>query len=508
LILMGSVSHAAEDAPLDSYRKLIRSPDVAALSSAALTLRQWMIAHDPYYPKYHFTGPYSWINDPNGPIYYRGRYHLFYQCKADGQNQLICWGHAVSKDLVHWLDWPVAMSPDIPQDCKGVYSGNTFVADDGSLAAIYTGNVDDRKEAYGILASSNDDGLTWRKQVVMDDKQRPNADSPVHWDGFTWKEGSEWHQLIGGSTGGPGKQGAAWLWTSPDLVHWTRIGNLAPSIKYGPYWELPYLISLSQRQVLMVGAGNPYWVGDYDARKITFTPDNLQPRQVDQGNYYSFNLNMTDNCGPDGKRRQLMHGWVTGPATPTKNVPYWQGAHSIPRVLRLQENRLWQESIPELECLRENRRLITNAADAAGVHGDSLELIATFQPGTAKQFGLNLCVSGDGKEYTRVYFDVPSRTFGMDGPTMKRNAAESKECRVSYSSDSLLPNSSSPVTLHVFLDRSIIEVYVNGVALTGRCFPPTDAQGVGIFSSDGTAELKSLEVFEMKSMWDGTAGDK
>ena len=341
LVTTAPLSRAADDSSPDQFCKLIRTTDVATVSSAARTLRLWMIGHDPYYPKYHFTGPYGWINDPNGPIYYRGRYHLFYQWKADGRFGKVSWGHAVSTDLVHWRDWPVALWPDIPQDRNGVYSGNTFVTDDGSLAAIYTGNVDGHKETNGVLAHSSDDGLTWHKQCVMDNSQRPNADSPVHWDGFTWKEGGLWHQLIGGTAGGPDARGVAWMSTSPDLVNWTRIGSLAPSIKLGAFWELPYLIPLDHRYVLLVGAGNPYWVGDYDARKMTFTPDSPSTRPVELGDYYSFNLNMTDNRGPDGERRQLMHGWVTGIPTPTKGVPYWQGAHSIPRVLHLRDNRLW-----------------------------------------------------------------------------------------------------------------------------------------------------------------------
>ena len=137
-----------------------------------------------------------------------------------------------------------------------------------------------------------------------------------------------------------------------------------------------------------------------------------------------------------------------------------------------------------------------------------MELIATFQPKAASQFGLMLDVSADGKEYVRVYFDAASRTFGIDGPTLKRDVAEMNTnsdggvCHESYSSDSLLPAGSSPVTLHVFLDRSIIEVYVNGVALTARCFAHQDAQTVEPFCSGGQVEMKSLEVFDMKSMWE------
>ena len=484
------------DAPkVTLFRRVVQSKDRASYAIAALALRRWMIAHDPHYPKYHFVAPESWINDPNGPIFYRGKYHLFYQYSpiVAGQRSPMCWGHAVSSDLVHWEDWPVALWPDTPQDRGGVYSGNTVVADDGSLCALYTGNVAGHKETYGILARSRDDGLTWQKRVVMDNARRPNVDSPVHWDGFLWREAGQWRQLIGGTTGGADRQGAAWLWTSPDLQQWTLHGNIAPSIRFGPYWELPYLIPLGSRHVLLVGQGNPYWVGNYDAAKRMFTPQDVHPRQIDTGHYYSFNLNMTDDKGPRGARRQLMHGWVTGPPTPTQDVPYWQGAHSVPRVIRLEGDRVWQEPIPEIEKLRGPRR------DLNQLRGDALEIVATFEPGAAKRFGLKLRVSADGREYTRVYFDPATRQFGVDGPTPARNARELKEVRATSVQDSLLP-AGSAVTMRIFLDRSIVEVFVNGVAVTARTFPPADALGVELFSEEGQPRVSSLAAYEMSCL--------
>lgn len=496
--------------PVAVFRGLIRSRQVEPFTRAASTLRQWMLANDPHYPKYHFTGPESWINDPNGPIFYAGRYHLFYQFDpcVDGKRRGMTWGHAVSTNLVHWQDWPVALWPDTPEDRGGVYSGNTFVDPQGRLCALYTGNVSGHAETYGILARSADEGVTWRKQVVLQNRQRPNPESPVHWDGFTWGDGDQWHQLIGGRTGGTNSQGAAFLWTSQDLENWRLQKNIAPSIRLGEFWELPYLIPLSGRHVLLVGCGNPYWVGNYDRTAMIFSPDQAAPRQVDTGHYYSFNLNMTDSRGPGGARRQLMHGWVTGPPTPTKTVPFWQGAHSIPRVLRLVENRLWQEPAPEIECLRGSAHRFTRNSELPAllrtVKGDALEIVATFEPGTARQFGLKVRVSGDDKEFTRVWFDNASRRFGVDGPTPARNAAELKEVRASGEQDSLLPPGSS-VTMRVFLDRSIVEVFVNGVAYTARTFPPPDALGLEVFAEGGEAPVKSCAVYEMQGIWQPAA---
>jgi len=484
--------------PVDAYRSAVKSTDRASYSKAARQLRRWMVANDPHYPVYHFTSPVGWFNDPH-PIYYRGKYHVFYNADffpTKGKHfDNICWGHVVSDDLVHWVDWPVAIWPDTQYDRRGVYSGNMFVDDKGNLCGLYTGNVRGHRETYGMLVRSMDGGLSFRKKMVMDNKQRPNARSPVHWDGYVWKEGDTWCQLIGGSTGGKTAQGAAWLWKSTDLVRWKLQKNIAPAIRLGRFWELPYLIELDGKHVLMVGCGTPYWVGSYDPKTMVFASQKGKPRYIDTGDFYAFNPNMTDDKGPGGGKRRLLHAWVTGPRTPTKAVPSWQGASAIPRVLRLDGNRIRQEPIPEMRALRGRHYSFSDLKKEdflkmKDIKSDTLELRATFAPGNAKNFGIKLRVSRDGSKFTRIYFDGNSRTFGVDGQAIRKGPQQSY----------LKPG--QDVTMHIFLDRSIVEVYVNGSARTARTFPGPDALGLEIFSEGGAAKLKSLDVWEMKSMWD------
>ena len=490
-LAFGATANGADVAePVEAFRSVVKSKHLDTYSQAALKLRRWMIENDPHCPIYHFTGPESWINDPNGPIYYRGKYHLFYQFDpiVDGRRSKRCWGHAVSPDLVHWIDWPVAIWPDTRYDREGVYSGNTVVDANGDLCALYTGNVAGHRETYGMLARSRDGGLVFEKKMVMDNAQRPNKNSPVHWDGFVWKQGDSWQQLIGGATDGENRQGAAMLWTSPDLVQWTFRRNIAPSIKRGGYWELPYLIPLGGKHVLLVGNGNPYWIGTYDQTAMLFTPDDPAPKMIDTGSYYSFNVNMVDDKGPDGTRRQLMHGWVTGSASPTKTVPYWQGAHSIPRVITRRGDRLFQQPVAEIESLRGKHfefRDLSNPHLSKDVRGDALEIIATFDPAGGKRFGIELRVAADGKAAATVAFDPTSGQFGINGRKQP-----------SYLEPGQL------VTMRVFLDRSIVEVYVNGCAQTARVFAPSDARGLKVLPLGDEAELRALNVWEMKSMWE------
>ena len=516
------------------YRQAVRSRDSKVFNSAARELRSWMIANDPHYPIYHFVPPEGWMNDPNGPIYHDGRYHLFCQydpvvaaATKEGSSapepwrrSQRCWGHAVSTDLVHWKDWPVAMWPDTAEDFNGVWSGNTFVAGDGTPCALYTGNAGRSNESrYGILARSRDGMLTWEKQVVMMPGQRPHPDTKVHHDGYIWRHANTWYQLVGGTTGGSDPQGAAYLWTSEDLETWTFRRNIASGIKHGKFWELPYLIWIDDRALLFVGFKNPYWLGTFDYDTLVFTPDDPEPRQVDTGSYYSFNLNMTDDRGAGGSRRQLMHGWIKGSPSPTEDAPYWQGTHSVPRVISLRDGDLWQEPIPEIALLRRHRHRFDGAeikkmTDAAvgpvattpiGITGDVLEVAARFGAGATGRFGLKLRISENRTEYVRVYFDRVTGAFGVDGPTVEQTAGliDGAPFKIwAASNDSRLP-SDEPVTLRILLDRSVIEVFVNGRAISTQMFPSVDAQGIELFAEKGfvKAPLESLDIYEMSSMW-------
>ena len=231
------------------------------------------------------------------------------------------------------------------------------------MRALYTGNTTDSDGLrYDILAKSRDGMITWEKQVAMDHYERP--------------------------------QGAAFLWTSKDLVTWTFEKNIAPSIQLGEFWELPYLIGFAGRDVL--------FVGHYDTENLIFTADSEEPKQIDTGAYYSFNFDMTDDHGPAGAARQLMHGRVTGPATPTAEVPYWQGCHSIPRVITLSGDSILQHPIPEIECLRDEHHHFTDIAAAeaelAGIRGDTLEISIVFRPDAQSRVGFDLRRSTDGGE--------------------------------------------------------------------------------------------------------------
>jgi levanase len=243
--------------------------------------------HETYRPQFHFTPAQNWMNDPNGPIFYNGQYHLFYQYNPAGtQWGNISWGHAVSKDLVHWTELPLA----IPQDANEfVFSGSVVFDRTNSsglgttanppLVAIYTS----AQKATGIqeqaLAFSTDGGLTWTKYAgnpVLNLNSHDFRDPHVFWYAPT----KRWVMVVALSA-----LHMVSIYTSVDLKSWTHRSDFGPTGATGGVWETPTLFPLNvngdprhQKWVLVVGinpgavaggSGEQYFVGSFDGKAFT-----------------------------------------------------------------------------------------------------------------------------------------------------------------------------------------------------------------------------------------------
>ena len=243
-------------------------------------------------------------------------------------------------------------------------------------------------------------------------------------------------------------------------------------------------------------------MGTYDAKGMTFTPDSPDnPGFFDRGNYYSFNPHMTDDKAPGGGRRQLMHGWITMGWSPCKKVPAWASAHSIPRVITLRDNRLWQEPVPEIELLRGARKSfsgvkVTSATKGLldGIAGDAVEIEATFTvPKAPATFGVVVRADEKAKGYA-----VTLHT-GRDGKFLW-GIADNRSKGPGYRWPIGLKGPAK-VTLRIFVDRSIIEVYANGCALTAaKCHANPGAGGIALFA-DADCTVEKMNVWKMRSMW-------
>lgn len=204
---------------------------------------------DPHRPIYHFVAPANWLNDPNGLIHRRGRYHLFYQYNPHGPfHGTIHWGHAASDDLVHWADLPIALLPTPGgADADGCWSG-CAVDDHGVPTLVYTGLRG--REQRTCLATGGDDLLRWEKYAgnpVIEPP--PGLDLVGFRDHSVWREGDDWYQVIGAGLRDVG--GTVLLFRSPDLRSWEYLrpiltGDLRRREPFstGSMWECPDLFPL------------------------------------------------------------------------------------------------------------------------------------------------------------------------------------------------------------------------------------------------------------------------
>ncbi|MFB6118483.1 glycoside hydrolase family 32 protein [Halosegnis sp.] len=457
---------------------------------------------DPARPGYHFTPPANWLNDPNGLIKWNGRYHVFYQYNPAGPfHNTIHWGHAVSDDLIHWTDEPVALAPS-PEgpDRDGCWSG-CAVDDDGTATILYTGG--DGRTQLPCLATTDDHNLCqWEKHGNNPVIEAPPAELDIleteHWraefrDHSIWRANGEWHQIIG--TGLADRGGAALLYTSTDLREWhyqgpLLVGDDGP----GTVWECPELLDLGEKQLLHVSnyENVAYFLGEQDGTSFDVQRRGL----LDHGDFYA------PQSMRDGDR-VLMWGWL--PEARDLSAQWdagWSGALSLPRVLSTgPAGRLRQRPAAEVAQLRERPlpapETVTLAPDAPErvTDGSAIELQMEVTLADAEAVELSVLASPDGTEtttlrYTKAGELVLDRT---DASEDHRATADTRRMSV--------PPYDEPLSLRVFIDQSVVEVFANERrCLTARVYPTReDSTGVSLVAEGGRASVADLACWEMET---------
>ena len=466
---------------------------------------------DPHRPIYHFTPDRDRyrLNDPNGLIQWKGRYHLFYQYNPHGPYlDDTHWGHAVSDDLVHWEHLPIALAPTPGgPDAEGCYSG-CAVDNDGTPTVIYTGIEPERP----CLAIGDGYLLTWQKHPG-----NPVIDAPpdgLEMVGFRdhsiWREGSTWYQVIGAGMKNVG--GDAFLYSSEDLREWEYLGSLLaePLEDRGTMWECPDFFPLGDRHVLLVSRlphqmGGDIWrarvrchVGEFQDHK--FAPD--QSEVLDAGGNFYAPQTMLDDAG-----RRLMWGWITeGRSREAQRIAGWTGVVSLPRVLELDgSGRLIQAPAAGMETLRKNHRRVegldlkTGELSIHDLRGDSLEVRARFEVADVATFGVLVRCSPDGREQTAIEIDPVEQTLTVD----RTKSSLDPEALLTKETGSIgTVAAGDELELSIFLDKSVIEVFANGAAATSRIYPMrADSLGVSLFATGAGVRLKELDAWELGSIW-------
>jgi beta-fructofuranosidase len=330
------------------------------------------IAHDPLRPEFHLLPPHNWMNDPNGPVFWKGNYHLFYQLNPHAAVWGdMHWGHAVSPDMVHWKHLPIALAPTPGSpDSEGCFSGSAVVFD-GKPKFIYTGvqnappsqitlrDGNDKLRETQMLATAEDDQLLHWKKVNTPVIATPPPGMVVTGfrDPCPWREGETWYLGIGSGEREVG--GCVLLYSSKDLRHWEYMHKLAqgrPNGKIaanpcdsGEMWECPDFFDVNEHHCLLYSTeGQVFWTtGEYDGKQHRYVP--TRTGVLDQGAYYA----PKSFIAPD--RRRILWGWIreTRPEAQFAAAG-WAGAMSLPRVLTVnRDGQLEINPAVEVEKLRE-----------------------------------------------------------------------------------------------------------------------------------------------------------
>ncbi len=472
-------------------------------------------AADRHRPRYHFLPPANWMNDPNGPIWFDGRYHLFYQYNPnEAKWGDIHWGHAVSADLVHWEDWPVALAPETEGiDTSGCYTGCAFVREDGTPVLAYTG-VPTREGREGVrsdnqsLAVSHDGMFTWEKI-----EQNPVIAGPPEGldvvgfrDPCVWRERGRWYMLVGSGIEGVGDAGTALLYRSNDLIDWEYAGQLVGGEarskldERGGMWECPDFFPLGGRRVLLVSAlgRQRYLSGGWTSEE--FTPG--AEGWVDHGRSFYAGKSFE---GPHGRR--ILWGWLRESREQQAQLAAgWSGVMSLPRVLKTRSGGfLHYEPAEELERLRGEHAGHADTNLRAGedrtlkMEGDCLELSLEASHAPGSRLTVSVLRSPAGEESTDVYYDGRNERVGID--TIGSSLDRAVETRDSSGPLTLKPD--EPLRLRIFVDRSVVEVFANGRAcVTERVYPTRpDSTTVRLGVQGGRATVRRLDIWRMRDIW-------
>ena len=510
--------------------KYQRYGDTASLAVAEqLWLDYEILSDDRYAPQYHLRVSQNWQNETYGFFYYNGYYHAFCQQNVlgpyytDGQR----WGHFVSTDLVHWEEVTPALLPeDNGIDNNHVFSGCAALMPGGEPKLFYTG-VNYSQSYLNLIATATPEDLSdpkltdWNKtgNVVIDQGELSTPDS--FRDPFIYQEDGTYFMLIGGTNREAGG-GAVYCFRAADdtLENWEYVSMLysGDSRKYsflGSCYELPNLFRLTNksgtvtRYMLMFSPigninGVYYLLGDFDAKTGTFTPDQEEPRRYDVGpvsqvlcpsGFYDTNTgrNLLITMSRTGMEAQERYdsGWSTV-MTLIKEVSLSDSGELI--VMPIEEyNSLNKECLLNLEnaaiSVKEANALLEN------ISGDMLRIEVTLNPGSDREVGLFVKYDAAGAEAVKILYNTENSRFQIDA------SKSSLDMRNNGAGGGTVELDGEEIQLTVFVDRAMVEAYLNGknqVTAFGYN-TSSDADGLKIFSSGNTAVIKSLRVYALGS---------
>jgi beta-fructofuranosidase len=457
------------------------------------TALETKLANDPMRPQFHLLPAKNWMNDPNGPIYYNGRYHMFFQydplAAVWGD---MSWNHAVSADMLHWTHLPLALTPTPGSaDSFGVFSGSA-IAVGKRVYAVYTGTQksDDahatiRDGANNIqeqqcLAWSDDARLVRWQKAAQPIVPAPPAGLAITGfrDPSVWRQGEWYYMTVGSGVAKVG--GCVLLYRSKDLKQWEYLHKLtegewngkptANPCDDGEMWECPEFFALDGSHVLIYSTlGKVFWQsGTLDAATMRFTP--RKTGELDWGAFYAPKTQL------DEQGRRILWGWIPEKRSEAAmKAAGWSGMMSLPRVLSLDaDGTLRMRVLPQAAALRAG--VVRHEASSAGVpatlRAASGEVLCSGERGKSFEFAL----STDAGELLRVSYSAEKHALTADGKEI-----------------ALQPGDAA--TLHAFVDGSVMELVAGErIGYTKRFYYEGAAPDVRASCKGGGATMQAWKI--------------
>ncbi len=432
--------------------------------------------HEPHRPQFHFTSRRGWLNDPNGLVYQAGAYHLYYQHNPYGWSWgNMHWGHALSTDLVHWHEQPIALRPRAFGDW--CFSGSAVV-DTRNTSRSQSGQAPPLAAAFTstgrgeCILFSNDRGQTWKEYEGNPVVKHAGRDPRLLW----FEPAKHWVMAVYDETGG--KQSIA-FYASSDLKAWTYQSKIDGFFECPDLFELPVDGDRSKTRWVLHAADGKYMLGDFDGR--AFRPTSGKNKlQLWYGSFYAA---QSYSNTPDGRRIQI--GWNNAATFP--GMPFNQQM-TLPVELTLKNTdegiRLMAQPVLELASLRGQKRewsalTLSNGEDPLReLSGDLFEIALEASTDGVENLGLDL-------RGTRLVYEPA------------RHELVCKNVRAP------LQPYNGKINLRVFLDRGSIEVFGNDgrIAMSVAAIPGGHNRTISVLRQGGPVKIDSLVVHELKSAW-------
>lgn len=476
-------------------------------------LQAQTLYQEKYRPQFHFTPSKNWMNDPNGLVYKNGLYHLFFQHNPFGNVWgHMSWGHAISKDLIHWDELPVAIAEE---NGIMIFSGSAVLdknntsgfanAKNGQpLVAIYTGHTDTLQTQN--LAFSNDDGLTWKKYAgnpVLNLHKKDFRDPNVFW----YEPKQEWIMAVSLPI-----EHEISFYASNNLKQWNHLSDFGPRGDTIGVWECPDLMQVPVegekgkcKWVLFTSQNSTmqYFVGEFDGTQFLEDHPSSTIHKQDHGTDYYASVayhNTTD-------KQPISIGWVNNweyaNSIPTKP---WKSAMSLPRKLSVKKQEgdwvLVQQPIGALTSLRGPVQHTTDKNVKQILllpfSGSSYELSLLMQPKPNSVAGIRVAMGAYG--YFEIGYDSKTEQIYIDR-SHTVNDFNKKYAAIARSGTILKPENGE-IALRIFVDASIVEVYTadGTVVLTAQVFPEKTDKYIQLFSDGGVTQFKNIRFWQMKSI--------